>query len=551
MKILIGLSNGLLEENEPYKMYIVDLDSFEPLKQEWQDLNIVEISKCVNVRVNMGNYKSVIQNPIEYLEAEFDVSKLIDLGVNQSNFQITNVYVDESGSPALFRSVNSLGQIVMHDISELFYKKKFSIYGDDIEELPSYVKKEPISNAYDWWRKKEKNNKLIKKRFISDIFDTHSEMPVKLLFHYLVGVKKFQLGYHTVTEHNCKNAKEMKHEYFLFKNTANIKLTESIPLEDSITLENVGVYGNKDPYPDKQKLGYYGATMSLICNRKNYPTFDLYEKPISESSYDEEGISVTIDATNDLIAIYNKLEEAKCISDTWRLGEYKNFASVTLSNLLNHELNTLSKTLQNEKDKNDYGHWSTYHTHDWMQIMALALSTQYYTPELRKNIASILQNYQEIFSYKLEKMIEKIGAKDALEVMKWAKKITEEIMPNISLVKEDGTIQSSNITIEQTKSLFTFKRNNFDLPDWLQIYSPSTIEKLGGEDYLNQIITTRGEESAESFLAIWAEKIESDQRYIIRNQKDNLMSTNNDILPEYQEILEDEDDNEIPSQYDM
>ncbi len=538
MKVLIGLSNGLLEEQEPYKMYIVDVDSFEPTKQEWQDLNIVEISKCVNVRVNMGNYKSVLQNPTEYLEAEFDISKLIDLGVNQSNFQITNVYLDESGEPSLFRTVNSLGQVIMHDISELFYKKKFSIYGDDIEELPSYVKKEPLNNAYEWWRKKEKSNKIPKKRFIYDNFDTNTEMPVKLLYHYLVGVKNFQLGYHTATEKKCKNLAEMKHEYFLFKDTANIKLTESVPLDDSVILDEVGIYGNKDPYPDKQKLGFYGATMSLLCNRKNYPTFDLYEKPISESSYDKEGISVTIDATNDLISIYNKLEDAKCISNTWRLGEYNNLSSVTISNLLNNELNILSKKLQNEKEKNDYGHWSTYHTNDWMQVMALALSTQYYSAELRKSISPILQNYQEMFSKKLDEMIEMIGAKDALEVMKWSKENTEEIMHSISLIKEDGSIQNSNITFDQTKSLFTFKRNNFELPDWLQIYSPETIEKLGGESYLQQIISTRGEESAESFLAIWAEKIESDQRYAILEQDDSFLPQNEVLLDE-QEVLED------------
>ena len=59
MKILVGLSNGLRDDIEPYQMLVVDVDSMEPNKQEWEDLSVVTLSSCANVRVNLGNYKSV------------------------------------------------------------------------------------------------------------------------------------------------------------------------------------------------------------------------------------------------------------------------------------------------------------------------------------------------------------------------------------------------------------------------------------------------------------------------------------------------------------
>lgn len=524
MKILVGLSKGIKSENVPYQMFIVDVDSTEPIKQEWEPIKIEALASCSNIRVNLGNYKSVTQNPLEYLEAEFDLSKLVDISANQQEFQIINVYKDEIGDPILFRTVNSLGEVQIHHITELPYKKIFSIYGDNLEALPSYVKTLSLKDAYEWWAKKDKE-KVHRRttRFVYENFDTHEDMPVQVLYHYLVGVKGFKLGYHTITENNDKYIESSKlHEYFLYNGTANIKLRESIPTIEP-TVDEVGIFGNKDPYPDTRKLGYFGATMSLICNRKNYPAFDYYSKPTSEANYDKDGIEVTIDITDGNMAVYNKFEEAGCIATEWRIGEGQKLFGVTLTNLLTDKLLGLSRKFQEDKERVEFGHWSTANTNDWFQVMSFALSTQFYSKDLRNKLTAILNDFQYLFSSKLAEMIERISAKDSLETMKWAEENVEKVMEDISFMKEDESIQKSNVTIEQMKNLFTFKRNNYDLPDWLQIYSPETIEKLGGVDYLTQFIATRGEASAELFLSMWAEKLESDQKYVSLEPKEEIL----------------------------
>ena len=47
----------------------------------------------------------------------------------------------------------------MHDISELEYRKKSSILGGALEKLPAFVKKEPLSSAYEWWKAKDEAGK--------------------------------------------------------------------------------------------------------------------------------------------------------------------------------------------------------------------------------------------------------------------------------------------------------------------------------------------------------------------------------------------------------
>ncbi len=521
MKILVGLSKGLKREDIPYQMFMVDVDSYENKKQEWMEVTPQALSSCSNVRVNLGKYKSITQNPIEYLEADFDLTRLVDVSANNRDFQIINVYCNKEGEPILYRSVNANGEVKIHHISELCYNALFSIYGTDLKSLPNYVKTTSLEDAYAYWKDLDKA-KIHKRttRFICENFDTYEEMPVQVFYHYLTGVKGFQLGYHTITEvkKNFANSSFL-HEYFLFKDTANIKLRECISNEE---MEEVAIFGNKDPYPDTRKLGYYGATMSLICNRKNYPTFDYYGRPTSEANFDEEGIEVTIDLTDGNMGVYNKFEKANCISSNWRLGTEHNFFGVTLPSLLTDTLSCLSKKFQDEKERVEYGHWSILNTNDWFFVMEFALSTQYYTKELRTKLSDILNDFQYLYSLKLSEMIERISAKDTLETMKWASEQVGRVLKDIEFVKEDGNRQNSNITVEQMKNLFTFKRNNLDLPDWLQIYSPETIEKLGGVDYLNQFIATRGEESAELFLSMWAEKIESEQKYDISEYKQEI-----------------------------
>lgn len=548
MKVLVGLSKRGFEDNEPYRMCIVETDEIKEGIQssEWKDLDINKLNECVNINISVENFKNNIQDPHEYIKADFDIGKLIGWGRKQKYFQITNVYYDESNQPQLYRVVSSDGHNSMHDISELEYRKKTSILGETLEELPTFVKKEPLSSAYEWWKAKDAVGKKSESKFFSGQFETYESMPVKLLYHYLTGVKGFKVGYHTTTEITEDYSSEIHHEYMLFKDTANIKLRESVPKEQNrYGLYSFGGYGmfgeEKDPYPDKRKLSYYGATMSMICTRENYPTFDIYSGSCSQGTYDKDGIAVNIDYRNGLMSIYNKLEESGCISKDWRLSECNSFFGMTEYALLPAELALLSVRLQSEKEGVRYGHvmsathghWSTFNTDEWITVVGLVLSTQFYSHELRQKINPILQNYQVLFSSKIGKMIEDMGAKDALEVMKWSKENAKTVLQDISLVREDGTLQKANVTVvDQMSNLFTYKRNNYPLPDWLQIYSPETIEALGGVELLQQAINTRGKELAKESIPILAEGIENERRYELRRNGERFVKPEELIMKE-------------------
>lgn len=528
MKILVGLSSSIFtSESKNYKMCIIEVDeitSERHSKNEWVDLDINQLQECSNVKVDINKFKSIEQNPKEYLEAEFDVNKLIGWGINDKDFQITNVYYDENNCPQLYRTVSSNGYVSMHDISELEYRKDSSLYGQNLDELPNFVRKEPLSNAYDWWKAKDEAVKKAESRYSSGQFEVYEDMPVKLLYHYLKGVKGFKVGYHTATEED--NSSEILHEYMLFKDTANIKLVESISKEQNMhSLYSFGGYDmfgvKKDPYPAKRKISYYGATMSMICSKENFPKFDFNDGPTLYSSYDENGLNIVLDYRKGLMYAYNKIEETGCIQKNWRLGECTDFFGMTEYNVIPSELALLSARLQSEKEGTIYGHvmsetnghWSTFNTDAWMKTIGFVLSTQYYSPEFKQQIMPILNSYQDYYSKNLDKLIERIGATDALETMKWTKDTSKNILKTISSIESDGSIRQSDIdVVDQMSGLFTFKRNNYDLPDWLQIYSPNIIECLGGVNLLKQLIATRGEEFSRGCIPILAKGIETEQR---------------------------------------
>lgn len=557
MKVLVGLSKIGFEDNEPYRMCIIETDEItgEIKSSEWEGLDIVKLSQCVNIRVDATKFQSSTQIPTEYISADFDIKKLIGWGRNQNDFQITNVYYDEKGEPQLYRTINSDGYMSMHDISELPYKKGNSILGKTIEELPEFVKKESLSAAYEWWKAKDEKGKNSESKFFSGQFETSESMPVKLLYHYLTGVKGFKVGYHTQTEITEDYTSETQHEYLLYKDTANIKLRESVPtkeVQDSLFISGYSGFGmyseERDQYPSKRKLSYYGATMSMICTRENYPTFDIHSGPSSQCSYDKDGIAIDIDYRNGLMYVYNKLEANGCISKDWRLSEYDSFFGMTEYALLPEELALLSAKLQSEKEGTRYGHvmsathghWSTFNTDQWIKASALALGTQFYSPELREKLNPIFQNYQTLYTKKLRELIEEMGAKDALETMKWTKEASKEVLKNISLVRADGSLQKANVdVVDQMSGLYTYKRNNYLLPDWLQIYSPETIEALGGVELLQELISKRGEQVAKELVPILAEGIESERRYELRNQRKQFIQPD-EIITEQNTSIEPE-----------
>lgn len=183
MKILIGLPKGF-EDNEPYRMCIVETDEVkEEIQPSWEDLDINKLNECVNIHISAEKFKNNIQDPKEYITADFDIKKLIGWGINQKDFQITNVYYDESNQPQLYRIVSSEGYISMHDISELEYRKKSSILGETWEDLPTFVKKEPLISAYEWWKTKDEAGKNLKVFFS---LDNLKLMRICLLNFYII-----------------------------------------------------------------------------------------------------------------------------------------------------------------------------------------------------------------------------------------------------------------------------------------------------------------------------------------------------------------------------
>lgn len=522
MKILVGVVKDIGKENN-YFMHIVDTEVFrDPLdfSSDWEEISIKELSECANVNVNINNFKDSKQDPKEYLTADFDINKLIDSGRNKNDFQITNVYYDEYNEPQLYRVVTESGYIYMQDVSELWYRYKKSIYGDNIKELPSFVKREPLEKAYEWWKEKDNFAKNCKYEFLSGKFEPSEDMPVKILYHFLTGVKGFKVGFHTVTSINDERRAELVHEYFLFNGTANVKLTEIIPKEKDILDRYPGYnsYGKEqDPYPDKRKLAWKGGTMSYIFTRKNYSNLGLKERPSGSG----------IDIRYKTFSIYDKLEEASCIANEWNFNQFGDLFGMTNYNILPNELSLLSARLQSEKENTLYGHvmsvvqghFSVNNTYNWFEVLAIPFALQYYSKEFRETIKPIMNNYQDWYYRNLGKLIDNIGAKDAYETMQWAKETIKRVMSDISFVKNDGSIKKSDIKIvDEMDMLFSFKRNNYPLPNWLQIYGKETIDALGGVELLQKTIEVKGEDNARDVICYLAEGIEAEQREFNRKQ---------------------------------
>lgn len=548
MKILVGLYRD--KDNEPYMMSIAETDeiSSEVKYSKWEDLDIEKLNQCANIHINAENFKNNIQNPKEYINAEFDIERLINLGRNENDFQITNVYYDEFKQPQLYRTVGTNGYVSIHDISELEYRKESNVLGKTLEQLPSFVKKEPLSSAYEWWNAKDEAGKKSENSFLSSQFQTYEDMPVRILYHYLIGVMGFKEGYHTATEIKEDYSQEIQHEYMLFKDTAIIKLTERVAAKpETFSPYSIGEFvatqGVVNRYPEKRRIGYYGATMSMICTTENYPALDICSSVgfSSSSNYDKDGIAVDIDLRKNF-SIYNKLQESECISKNWRIGAHNRLFDI--NSLLPRELALLSEKLQSQKENvpsnlaiyNMHSDWSPFKTANWIKIVGLALSVQFYNPELREKLQPIFNEYQKLFVTGLSELIENMGAKDALEVMKWTKENAKIVLQDISLVKEDGSLQKASVSVvDEMNNLFTYRRNDCSFPEWLQIYSPETIRALGGVTLLQRAIDLKGEEEAKEIISILAEGIETERRsQLLRERKhflkdDEILSDNNSL----------------------
>lgn len=527
MKVLLSIKKDLFGEDKDYKMFVVDTDELGEQDKKIVPLDINVLKECSNVKVNLDNFKSNDQDPSEYIEGiGFDIDKIKRSG--NDSFTITNVYYDEFNEPQLYRTVYSNGYVSMHDISEFEYCKRSCINAKALAELPEYVKKEPLTHAYEYWKEKDEIGKNQPMKFFSGQFDTYESMPVKLLYHYLIGVKGFKVGFETKTVREDKQ--DILCEYLLFNGTANIKLTESIPMKKNSFSYSFGYdFGyDRDPYPSERTLKYYGGSMSIICDREKFPVFDRLGG--SRTGYGENLIEVDYDVRNRMMSFYNKIEEAGCIVNDFCLDENHRFSLWTLSHLMPEEFSLLGTRLQTEKENSHYGHvgtmshghWSSFNTSSWMSVMSLYFAASGYSPELKEKMVPVFENYFDLFYKELGEMIEELGPRDALEAMQWSKETIKKLMDDITYQKQDGsTFKLNKDEVDEADLLFYFRRNSYDLPDYARIYSKKVIDALGGENLLKDLIKNRGEEMAKKVIVELAEGLEKEIAFENRGKRIN------------------------------
>lgn len=212
-----------------------------------------------------------------------------------------------------------------------------------------------------------------------------------------------------------------------------------------------------------------------------------------------------------------------------------------MDSLLPNELLLLGTKLQAEKEETSYNHvmmashgpWSTFKTNPWIEASSLALAAQFYSPEFMEELSPVFQNYLTLYTNELRLLIEEMGAKGALEVMNWTKENAKDVLNNMSFFKPDNTLQKASIdVVDQLSDLYTYKRNNYPLPEWAQIYSKETIEALGGVDLLQELIAKRGEKFSKEFIVSFAEEIENEKISKLHSQGQHFVQLE-EIITKY------------------
>lgn len=510
---------GILKRNKYYFMNIVDTDN-ESKKYNYQLIDPDILDSCDNVSVQ--NYLSSKQNPKEYLKGEFDVTDLIvdnnKLKARLDDYQIVSIYYDDNNKPCLYRSVNRAGDISMHDISEFDYTKKNSILGDDINNLPSFVEKKKVEDAYLYLN----NNRLDESKI--------GEMPVGLAKHYLIGVKGFKEGYHTVTK-TIYGVPISIHEYMLFNGTASLKLIEYVTEDKDVFLTKQDYFSN--PYPKERTVDYAPSPIILLGSKQIISSFFKLGVKTEFTFYNNKITKLIIPFDEDTFTMFDKYKKSKATYNIWKLDSNNNITFDIYEHILPNEIFKLPSSFCRDMKNLPFSVNKSYKLEEendnvkrWIYTVALFICWPFYTNDFKKRIRAIIKNYKMIYTSALNNLVRDIGPKNTLFVMKWTQEHLKEVMKNI--------LDTDISFVDENSCLFTFYQNKFDLPEVLRVYSEDTILSYGGVDKLKEDFETKNSEY-KTFIIMTLEKIESELRDSIdleidSNIKSSLRRINRNVL---------------------
>ncbi len=457
---------GILKRNNKYFMNIVNTDK-EINDDGYQFINPYILNQCVNI--NVHNFLSNKQNPKEYLRGEFDVNNLIvddeSLRKRVNDYQIISIYYDQDNKPCLYKSIDRAGNISMHDISEFMYTKNSSILGDDINHLPDFVQHKSLEDAYEYF----KNQKL-----------SIADMPVGLAKYYLTLTKGFKEGSHTITKVN-HGVPLSVHEYMLFNGTVTMKLIEYVTKDRKVYLTKQDNISN--PYPKERTVGFLPSPIVLLGSNRLMKNFCRFGVNTEFTFFNNDKVKLVIPFGNDYIELYEKYMKSKDVHTAWKLNSENNLPEDIYSNILPSEIFKLPKRFYRDMKNMPFSVSRSYRLEEendnvekWMHTVSLLLCMQYYSDEFKKRLMPILKNYQVMYEDILKRLVGDIGPRDTLVVMKWFKEHVKREINNI--------VGSDINVVDNYKCLFTFRQNDFDLPESLGVYKEDTIVNYGGLEKL-------------------------------------------------------------------
>lgn len=465
---------GILRRNNKYYMNVINTEK-ESTLDDYQFINQFILNNCENIRIS--KFLSARQNPIEYLRGDFDVSRLIvddsRLRDRIKEFQIIAVYYNEQNEPIIYKSIDRAGNISMHYISEFEYTKNSSILGFDIFNLPKFVERKPLSEAKEYLRE------YIENQDITDI-------PVRLLKTYLINEKNFQEGYHTVTKINNGNEYDI-HEYMLFNGITTIKLVEYVSKDKKVFMTKQDEIS--DPYPKERTAGFLSGPIIMLGSKRALTRFCKAGVDTEFEFYNSKTFKLNIPFSKACINTYDKYIKSKDVLFSWQFDLYDNLPIDIYKNILPNEIFKLPHLFYHDMKNVPYG-WNSSPNFNsntivinlWIYTVSLFMCWQYFSVSFKKSIMPIMKNYKEMYTNALTKLVNEVGPKDALTVMKWTKENLEKRLNNI--------LDSDTSCVTSSECLFTFHQNEYELPEELKIYREETITGYGGEellksDYLN------------------------------------------------------------------
>lgn len=501
MKLLLKVIEKLKDGRKSYILRTAEINGAFPVIQE-KEMTLEELEDCINISIKSECPKRE-DGPKGYFSAKNSLGEYIDFrNLSDSNFFVTNIYYDENNKPQLYRSIDVMGNVSVNDISEWKYYSHLSILGPDLNRI-AYMKQiynEPVRLLYHWWGTRADRSKTFADSFMID-----DKMPVKVLYHYLVGVLGFKIGYSSILPADHWDGVGEVREYMLIKGSANVKLMEVVEEEtDELT-----------SYPRKRTVGFAGFKLSFLCPKDK----ELSDKKgIVVEDYSRKYNEVALEKCPEALKIFKEFDDRGLVSQRWGLG-YKNRISKNLmSNLLPLNILLLNSVYEFKK-------WTSYNLGGtipkmagWIKAVSIANCMQFYSQSLSSVLNPIIKNYPYVLKYYFIELLNSLGPKKTQALMNWLYK---------SLIKELGNIRVSDglssyyapiATVVNTMSeLFNFKKNDLNLPDWLRIYSVETIESIGGEEFIWDLIGKLGEVNAKRSLIPLIEKIEEENADIKPN----------------------------------